>query len=149
VAELGALGENWTYHDAPMRAILSLLFVSLASAVFAGDTINTSDEALAAFRAIMRKSNEKWLRDMAPDVNKKDDRTTIAESTSLAIHDRVENTLLPIQYKTAVKVGSLTTLLPDRRVWIISHSFDVFNMFQAVLDAKDGKLIFLWFIPEG
>ncbi len=43
----------------------------------------------------------------------------------------------------------MTSLSPDRKVWVISHDVDVFSGFEAVLDAKDGKLIFLWWIPEG
>lgn len=129
--------------------MLVCLLVFLPLSLPAADAITNADEALAAFRAIMRKSVEERTGRKIPDDNKKDDRTGATESTSLAVYKRVKDTLLPNQYKSAIRVGTVASLLPDRKVWVISHSFDVYSAFDAILDAKSGKLIFMWFIPEG
>ncbi|MCF7784916.1 MAG: hypothetical protein K9N47_02280 [Prosthecobacter sp.] len=132
-----------------MRTAIISLFVLLAHAACAADAITSSEEALSAFTAIMRKSIEQRTGKKAPADSKLDERTSASSSTSLEVHERVKDTLLPNQYASSVQAGTLGSLLPDRKVWVISHSVDVFSGFQAVLDAKDGKLIFLWWIPEG
>ncbi|WP_395738679.1 hypothetical protein [Prosthecobacter sp.] len=121
----------------------------LAHCAWAADAINSSEEALKAFTAIMRKSIEQRTGKKPPAEMKLDERTGASSSTSLEVYRRVKDTLLPSQYANAIQVGRMENLLPDRKVWVISHSENVYSVFNAVLDAKDGKLIFLWWIPEG
>lgn len=132
-----------------MRTLIVGLLALLAQTASAVDSINSPEDALAAFTAIMRKSIEQRTGKKPPSDSKLDSRTSASASTSVAVHKRVTSTLLPSQYASSIQVGTLGSLLPDRKVWVISHSVDVFSGFDAVLDAKSGKLIFLWWIPEG
>lgn len=132
-----------------MRTAIVILLALLAHTAWAVDAINSSEEALTAYTAIMRKSVEQRTGKKPPADSKLDSRTSASASTSLAVHQRVKSTLLQSQYASSIQVGTLGSLLPDRKVWVISHSVDVFSGFDAVLDAKSGKLIFLWWIPEG
>lgn len=125
-------------------AIVSMLAL-LAHTTWAADAITTPEEALKAFASNMQQRTGKKT---APNAML-DSRTSAKASTSLEVHKRVKDTLLPNQYANAIQIGTLANLLPDRKVWVISHSIDVFSGFDAVIEAKDGKLIFLWWIPEG
>ncbi|CAN5915220.1 hypothetical protein BH11VER1_BH11VER1_17850 [soil metagenome] len=132
-----------------MRTAIVSLLALFTQAAWAVDAINSPDEALKAFTAVMQKSIEQRTGKRPPADSKLDSRTSASASTSLEVHKRVKSTLLPSQYSSSIQVGTLGSLLPDRKVWVISHSVDVFSGFDAVLDAKNGKLIFLWWIPEG
>ena len=132
-----------------MRTAIITLLALLAHTAWAVDAINTPEEALTAFTAIMRKSIEQRSGKKPPAESKLDSRTSASACTSFEVHKRVKSTLLQSQYASSIQVGTLGSLLPDRKVWVISHSVDVFSGFDAVLDAKSGKLIFLWWIPEG
>jgi len=130
-----------------MRVLVaSLLF---ASGTFAEEAVTTPEQAVTQFRAIMRKTVEERTGKKVPGDSGQNARLSAHASTSLEVHKRVSSTLLPDQMKTAIRVGSLPKLLPDRKVWVVSHYIDVFSGFDAILDAKDGKLVFLWYIPEG
>ena len=132
-----------------MRILLVAFILASFQPCPAADAINTPDEALAKFRAIMRKRVEERTGKKVPDDYGNNSRSSAGASTSLAVQERVKSTLMASQYKSSITVGSLASLTPDRKVWVVGHYVDVWSGFEAVLDAKDGNLIFLWWIPEG
>jgi hypothetical protein len=96
-----------------MRTAIVSLLALLAHAAWAADTINSSEEALTAFTAIMRKSVEQRTGKKPPADSKLDSRTSALASTSLEVHKRVKSTLLQSQYASSIQVGTLGSLLPD------------------------------------
>jgi hypothetical protein len=104
-----------------MRTAIITLLALLAHTAWAVDAINTPEEALTAFTAIMRKSIEQRSGKKPPAESKLDSRTSASASTSFEVHKRVKSTLLQSQYASSIQVGTLGSLLPDRKVWVISH----------------------------
>lgn len=50
---------------------------------------------------------------------------------------------------TFILVGNKTALKINQPVWVVSNPGDFGNGFEAYIDQKTGKLLFLWIIPEG
>lgn len=132
-----------------MKSVIAALLLFTMPGLMAEDAIKSREEAVEAFRLIARKIVEDRTGKKAPEDTGRFSPDAASERSSQELYDRVVNTLLPKQYSNAIKVGSVDALKPDRKVWVIGQAVDVFLAWEAVLDAKDGKLIFVWYIPEG
>jgi hypothetical protein len=136
------------------RHILTVAtFLTLISIAAAG-VPKTPDEAVAAFRDIWRESLAKKLETSSHIEQLKHQvfeagRVGARSVSSEARHKRLTMTLSGEERKSLILVGSLEDLKPDRQVWSIMNPGDFGNGFEAYLDQKDGRLLFLWIIPEG
>ena len=136
------------------RLILTVVtFLTLISISAAGAP-KTPDEAVAAFIDIWRQSLSKKLEtsshiDQLKHQVFEPGRVEARSVSSEACHKRLTMTLSEGERKSLILVGSLEDLKPDQQVWAISNPGDLGNGFEAYLDQKDGRLLFLWIIPEG
>jgi hypothetical protein len=62
---------------------------------------------------------------------------------------RVAATLTEKEKISLILFGSLEDLKPVRQVWVIAYLSGFANGFEALLDRKDGSLLFIWIVPEG
>jgi len=130
--------------------IAFLTLLSIAAAV----PPKTPDEAVAAFRAIWQEALAKKPKTNSYIVQLKHQvfeagRVGARSVSSEESHKLVTMTLSADEKKRFILVGSLDDLKPDRKVWAITNPGDLGNGFEAYLDQQDGRLVFLWIIPEG
>jgi len=71
----------------------------------------------------------------------------VAESTE-KVHREIINCLTPKEM-SLILYGKLADLKPDRKVWSVVNPGHSGSGFEALLDQKDGSVIFLWIVPEG
>lgn len=71
----------------------------------------------------------------------------MAESSE-KVHTNITNSLSPKEM-SLILYGKLADLKPDRKVWSVVNPGHSGSGFEALLDQKDGRLIFLWIMPEG
>jgi ATP-dependent protease HslVU (ClpYQ) peptidase subunit len=137
---------------------MKLLFTTLIS-VFAmsfsqAGPPSSPDEALAAFRVIWKSTLAEKLASSTHIVQLRhqvyqEGRVAARQLQSAECHKLVSSTLSADEKKRLVIYGTLDDLNPDRKVWAITNPGEDGNGFEAYLDQKTGKLLFLWIIPEG
>ncbi|MBE7498135.1 MAG: hypothetical protein HS117_24615 [Verrucomicrobiaceae bacterium] len=71
----------------------------------------------------------------------------VAESSE-KVHTNITNSLSP-KKMSLILYGKLADLKPDRKVWSVVNPGHSGSGFEALLDQKDGRVIFLWIMPEG
>jgi hypothetical protein len=128
--------------------------IVLSASAPAANAPRTPEEAVAAFRAIWRESLAKSLETNSHIVQLKHQvfeagRVGARIESSEASHKLVTMTLSKQEKKQLILFGNLEDLKPYRKVWAITNPGDFGNGFEAYLDQKDGKLLFMWLIPEG
>jgi hypothetical protein len=128
--------------------------IVLSSSTPTANAPRTPDEAVAAFRVIWRESLAKSLETNSHIVQLKHQvfeagRVGARIESSEASHKLVTITLSKQEKKQLILFGRLEDLRPDRKVWAITNPGDSGIGFEAYLDQNNGKLLFMWIIPEG
>lgn len=116
--------------------------------------LRTPEEVIAAFRALWRGSLAERL-EKNPHAGHLDrhifepERVEARAGDSGEAHRTLMNTS-KAEERAALSVwGSHSNLLPARPVWVISNPGSFTGGFQAFIDRKDGRLLYLWVPPEG
>ena len=69
--------------------------------------------------------------------------------TFRASFERVDGTLLKPEREMLVLLGEISKLNRDGNCWAVQTTGTIGNELVGYLDAADGKLVFLWIVPEG
>ena len=138
-----------------MRRLIPLLATSLAlvSLVHA-KPVATADEAVDVFRAVWRRTLAKRL-ETRPFIGQlkaqvfEDGKVQAKSSSSAEVLKLIRSTLTEKEERELTAYGKKDDLEPEREVWLVTHPGDFGSGFQAVIDPKDGDLVFMWITPEG
>lgn len=128
--------------------------ISLLSAfAFGAEGPANDKEAVTAFQRLWRESLAKKLESsphfvLLSHLYAEPDRVFARLQTSSESLQRVSGSLSADEMKRLIVVGTLADLKPERQVWAVTNPGGGPG-FEAYLDAKDGRLIFLWVVPEG
>ncbi|QIF05577.1 hypothetical protein [Roseimicrobium sp. ORNL1] len=132
-----------------MRAafVTCLLFLLLV-------TSSRAEDPLAAFQTLWKDSLAKTLAkhphfELLNHQVTEPGRVGARSMTSAAGLKLVSSALSESERRALIVYGTFKDLEPDRPVWAITNPGDIGNGFEAYVDQKSGKLIFLWIIPEG
>jgi hypothetical protein len=127
-----------------VACLLSLLLV----------TSSRAEDPLTAFQILWKDSLAKTLAnkpyfERLNHLVMEPGQVSARSSTSAEGLKRVSDTLTEKERRSLIVYGALKDLEPDRPVWTITNGGGIGAGFQAYVDQKSGKLIFLWLIPEG
>ena len=137
-----------------MKSIILVLGTIIAMSLAHAATLSSEDEALAAFRAIWKDTLADKLASSSHIVQLRqqvfeEGRVAAQELQSAACQQVVTSSLSADEKKRLILFGTLDDLVPDRKVWAIANPGHFGNGFEAYIDQKTGKLLFLWIRPEG
>lgn len=137
----------------PMKILISALLLSLMPvSPAAAKPVETETDAVEVFRAVWRKTlagklvARPFTAQLKQQVFEKrvtarlvDSENRRQEVTGLGKDDKGELILF----------GVPGDLMPDRKVWAVTHPGNGGNGFEALIDAENGDLLFFWIPPLG
>ena len=137
-----------------MKSVIPIVAVSMMLVSFAASKpVDSPEDAVDVFRAVWRQSLAKklvarpfigQLKQQVVEEGKVTARLVGSESrrqeiNSLSADDKGELLLF----------GVSGDLMPDRKVWSVTHPGAGENGFEALIDAENGDLLFFWILPLG